>query len=46
MRQLHLQTEQLDGGIYARLGWAPREQIEYRGIQVLVMENDLERQAR
>jgi GNAT superfamily N-acetyltransferase len=35
---LHLQTEQLDGGIYARLGWRPVEQAETRGIPVLVME--------
>jgi GNAT superfamily N-acetyltransferase len=35
---LHLQTEQLDGGIYARLGWRPVEQAETRGRPVLVME--------
>ena len=39
--QLHLQTEQLDGGLYARLGWVPSEQVNYRGIDVLVMENDM-----
>ena len=39
--QLHLQTEQLDGGLYARLGWKPQEQVTYRGVDVLVMVNDL-----
>ena len=34
---LHLQTERLDGGLYARLGFEPMEQIEHRGLAVLVM---------
>ena len=34
---LHLQTERLDGGLYARLGFTPIEQIEHRGLDVLVM---------
>ena len=38
---LHLQTEQLDGGLYARLGWQPVEQVRYHGMHVLVMERHL-----
>ena len=39
--QLFLQTERLDGGLYARLGWRPIEQVNYRGCEVLVMERRL-----
>lgn len=39
--KLHLQTEKLDGGIYARLGWRPIEETDNKGIQVLVMERDV-----
>tara|TARA_R110002072_G_scaffold136124_2_gene278214 strand:- start:206585 stop:207052 length:468 start_codon:yes stop_codon:yes gene_type:complete len=39
--QLHLQTEQLDGGIYTSLGWRPTEQINNKGVDVLVMEKDV-----
>ncbi|MDJ0926805.1 MAG: GNAT family N-acetyltransferase [Gammaproteobacteria bacterium] len=35
---LHLQTEMLDGGLYARLGWVPTDQVNNRGLEVLVME--------
>jgi GNAT superfamily N-acetyltransferase len=38
---LHLQTERLDGGLYQRLGWQPIEQVNYRGLDVLVMEKKL-----
>lgn len=34
---LHLQTERLDGGLYARLGWRVSEQVNYKGLDVLVM---------
>lgn len=40
---LFLQTEQLDGGLYARLGWRPVEQVHYRGQDVLVMKLRLNR---
>lgn len=40
--KLHLQTEQLDGGLYASLGWVPVDQVTYRGVDVLVMERDLD----
>jgi RimJ/RimL family protein N-acetyltransferase len=38
---LHLQTEKLDGGIYARLGWVPTDQVTNHGLEVLVMERHL-----
>lgn len=38
---LSLQTERLDGGLYARLGWKPVEQVHRRGRDVLVMERRL-----
>lgn len=40
VQTLHIQTERLDGGLYARLGWTPVEQVN-RGIDVLVMERTL-----
>jgi GNAT superfamily N-acetyltransferase len=39
--QLFLQTERLDGGLYARLGWKPIKQLNYRGHDVLVMRKEL-----
>jgi len=39
---LHLQTERLDGGIYARLGWMPIDQVRKFGTDVLVMERRLD----
>lgn len=38
---LYLQTERLDGGLYSRLGWQPLKQVNYRGLDVLVMKNDI-----
>jgi len=38
---LHLQTERLDGGLYKRLGWQPVEQVNYKGLDVVVMEKEL-----
>lgn len=40
---LHIQTERLDGGLYARLGWTPLEQVSRQDLEVLVMERSLER---
>ena len=34
---LYLQTEALDGGLYARLGWNPLQEIDNRHYRVLVM---------
>ncbi len=41
VKTLYLQTERLDGGLYARLGWQPIEQVRYDGHEVLVMERHL-----
>lgn len=38
---LHLQTEQLDGGIYRKLGWQPVQKVNNHGMNVLVMERHL-----
>lgn len=35
---IYLQTENLSGGLYRRLGWHPLEQVNYRDNDVLVME--------
>ncbi|HEL4111855.1 TPA: GNAT family N-acetyltransferase [Stenotrophomonas maltophilia] len=34
---LYLQTEALDGGLYARLGWKPLHEADNRSYRVLVM---------
>lgn len=39
--ELSLQTERLDGGLYARLGWKPVEQVHHHGRDVLVMQRNL-----
>lgn len=39
---LYLQTKQLDGGLYARLGWQPIETVEHRGKDVCVMIRTIE----
>lgn len=38
---LHLQTESLNGGLYAKLGWEIETQVNYRGVDVAVMEKVL-----
>ena len=35
--ELYLQTESLDGGLYARLGWKPLQEADNRSHRVLVM---------
>ena len=37
IKQLHLQTEDLSGGLYARHGFEPIEEVTYKGNRVLVM---------
>ncbi len=39
---LFLQTEKPDGGLYSSLGWIPIEKVHYRGLDVLVMERNLD----
>ena len=41
IRVLHLQTEDLSGGVYARLGWKPSHTVEYKGLQRLIMTKRL-----
>jgi len=41
VRALYLQTQQLDGGLYRRLGWTPCALAKNRGLDVLVMERRL-----
>ena len=41
VEKLHLQTEYLNGGLYRQLGWHELEQVNYRGIDVLVMQRKL-----
>jgi GNAT superfamily N-acetyltransferase len=41
VKTLYLQTEDKSGGLYQHLGWHPIEQVNYRGIDVLVMENQI-----
>jgi len=42
IQALHLQTESLNGGLYAKLGWERIEQVHYRGYDALVMVKRLE----
>lgn len=39
---LFLQTENLEGGLYASLGWVAVAQAKNRGLDVLVMEKALD----
>lgn len=39
VEKIYLQTEKLEGGLYAKLGWSAIEQVTYEGAEVLVMEN-------
>ncbi len=41
VQEVYLQTERLDGGLYAKLGWQPIEQAHYKGTDVLVMKRKL-----
>jgi hypothetical protein len=41
VEKLHLQTDAMDGGLYARLGWTPYTLVTNRGLDVLVMERQL-----
>ncbi|HSG87599.1 MAG TPA: GNAT family N-acetyltransferase [Pseudomonadales bacterium] len=40
-RRLWLQTERLDGGVYARLGWMGVHEVTLPTVRVLVMTRDL-----
>jgi len=42
IHMLYLQTENLSGGLYNSLGWKSIEQVNYCGLNVLVMENKID----
>ena len=39
--RLYLQTEDLSGGLYARLGFRPISELDSNGVRVVVMQADL-----
>ena len=41
VKTLYLQTQNLNGGLYSKMGWLPIEQVNYRNIDVLVMEKNI-----
>jgi len=41
IKTLYLQTENIGGGLYSQMGWTPIEQVNYHGIDVLVMEKNI-----
>lgn len=41
INHLHLQTESLNGGLYAKLGWEIETQVNYRDVDVAVMHKVL-----
>ncbi|GLP94775.1 GNAT family N-acetyltransferase [Paraferrimonas sedimenticola] len=43
VKQLYLQTERLDGGLYSPLGFKPIHQVNNKGVDVRVMVANLER---
>lgn len=38
IKELYLQTERLDGGLYSHQGWESLEAVNYKGSEVLVMQ--------
>ncbi len=42
IKEIHRQTENLTGGLYAKLGWKKVEQVRYKGYDALVMVKQLE----
>ena len=41
VKTLYLRTENKGGGLYNHLGWQPLEQVNYQGVDVLVMEREI-----
>jgi len=39
--RLHLVTEVLKGGLYAKIGWQPIRQVHVEGVDLLVMARDI-----
>ncbi len=44
IQAIHLQTQNLNGGLYAKLGWERIEQVNYKGYEALVMVKQLDSQ--
>ena len=44
IKSLHLQTQSLDGGLYAKLGWKKLEQIHYDGYDAVVLVKQIDDQ--
>ena len=44
IKSVHLQTQSLNGGLYAKLGWEKVEQIHYKDYDAIVMVKQLESQ--
>ncbi|NQZ07992.1 MAG: GNAT family N-acetyltransferase [Algicola sp.] len=42
VKKLYLQTEDLSGGLYARMGFKPIEEADSNGVKVLVMVADIQ----
>lgn len=41
VQQLYLQTEDLSGGLYKKMGWKAVEKVKYCDIDLLIMQRDL-----
>ena len=41
VHRLYLQTEDLSGGLYKKMGWKAVEEVKYCGIDLLIMQRDL-----
>jgi len=41
VQELYLQTEDLKGGLYRKMGWRPTETVNYRNVDVLVMRKEI-----
>lgn len=41
VRRLHLTTEALDGGLYAKIGWQPVRRVRVEDLDLLVMARDI-----
>lgn len=39
--RLHLTTEALDGGLYAKIGWEPLRRVQVEDLDLLVMARDI-----
>jgi len=42
INELYLQTEKLNGGLYAKLKWLPIEQVDNKNVQIVIMQKKLQ----